>query len=329
MSSSLTNDTPGAVSSGGGRLSAATRLGPVHLTVTDLERSVSFYERIVGLRARPGVDGQDADAGGARVAGLGLGAGDDVLVLHEDPAARAPGRESGLYHVALLYPSRVELARAGLRVAASSVPIDGASDHETHEAIYLPDPDGIGLELAADRPRSDWPDMSDPATYAGGPQPLDQRGLFGLVAGEEPRVPAAEGLRVGHLHLHVGDVEAGLAFYRDVLGFDLVTRMPSAAFVSAGGYHHHVAFNTWRGEGVPAAPVSGGVVGLREWTLLVDSAAELDAVRGRLERAGVEVLADPGVGGRGADAVRGGSLDGASGFVARDPFGMAVRVLVG
>jgi len=325
MSSSLTNDVPGVASSSeGGRLGAATRLGPVHLTVTDLERSVSFYERIVGLRARDRVVGSGEDEGGARVAALGLGDGDDVLVLHEDPAARAPGRESGLYHVALLYPSRVELARAGLRVAASSVPIDGASDHETHEAIYLPDPDGIGLELAADRPRSEWPDMSDPATYAGGPQPLDQRGLFGLVAGEEPSVPAGDGLSVGHLHLHVGDVETGLAFYRDLLGFDLVTRMPSAAFVSAGGYHHHVAFNTWRGEGVPAAPAAG-VVGLREWTLLVDGAGELEAVRGRLERAGVEVV---GAADGASDAGSGGS-DGASGFVVRDPFGMAVRVRVG
>lgn len=300
MSSSLTSDTPGVVTDGA-RLGAATRLGPVHLAVTDLGQSVSFYERVVGLRAQ-------GDAGqGERTVALGVG-DEDVLVLHEEPGARPAGRHSGLYHVALLYPSRLELARAGLRVAASGVPIDGASDHGTHEAIYLPDPDGNGLELAADRPREQWPDMRNPATYSGGPDPLDQRSLFSLVTGETPGTPQAEGITVGHLHLHVSDIVASLGFYRDALGFDLVTQMgTSAAFVSAGGYHHHVAFNTWRGEGAPTVP--SGVVGLREWTLVVDGPDELRAARERLQRAGVTVTEGP-------DAS----------FTADDPFGMTARV---
>lgn len=300
MAPSLTSGTTGGVIDAA-RLGPATRLGPVHLAVTDLGRSVPFYERVIGLRPQ-------GDAGqGEQTVALGVG-GEDVLVLHEEPGARPAGRHSGLYHVALHYPTRLELARAGLRVAAAGVPIDGASDHGTHEAIYLPDPDGNGLELAADRPRDQWPDMRDPATYSGGPDPLDQRSLFSLVTGETPGTPPAEGITVGHLHLHVAGLAAGLAFYRDALGFDLVTQMgASAAFVSAGGYHHHVAFNTWQGEGAPVVPA--GVVGLREWTLVVDGPDELRAVRERLQHAGVTVTQGPD-----------------SSFTADDPFGMTARV---
>ena len=127
------------------------------------------------------------------------------------------GRHAGLYHYALLYPSREELARAALRLAATRTPIQGASDHRTHEAIYLPDPDGNGIELAADRPRDRWPAGLG---YDGGPAPLDFDALLATVEGETPPEHVGPGLAVGHLHLHVGDVERGLAFYRDVLGFE-------------------------------------------------------------------------------------------------------------
>jgi len=286
------------------RLGDATRLGPVHLTVRSLARSVPFYENVVGLREQAG---SDRDAG---VVALGVG-GEDVLVLHEAAGAATPGRHAGLYHVALRYPSRVELARAGVRVAAARVPIDGLSDHGTHEAIYLPDPDGNGLELAADRPRAEWPDVSGPdGAYAAGPRPLDQAGLFGLVAGEEPPASAGPGLVVGHVHLYVSDVAESLAFYRDVLGFDLVMELgDQAAFVSAGGYHHHVAFNVWRGRGIPAQPAGTvGLGGAGYWTLVVEGQAELAAVRARLEGAGVSVEQR------------------SDGVLARDPGGMGVLV---
>src|SRR3954447_6475729 len=141
-------------------LPATLRLGPVHLTVADLERSVRWYQRSLGLRVHE-LDPPRAELGDGN---------ETVIILHEDPAARPPGRHAGLYHYALLYPSREELARAAVRLAVTETPIEGASDHRTHEAIYLADADGNGIELAADRPRDQWPAGLG---YDGGPAPLD------------------------------------------------------------------------------------------------------------------------------------------------------------
>ncbi len=275
-------------------LPATLRLGAVHLTVSDLDRSIAFYEGSIGLRLHRREDG---------VAAMGVG-GEDLLVLHEAPGARRAGRHAGLYHYALLYPSREELARAAVRLSETQTPVQGASDHGTHEAIYLPDPDGNGIELAADRPRPAWPDLANP-DWGGGPKPLDTGALLATVAGEEPRREAGAGLAVGHVHLHVGDLERGLAFYRDVLGFELMMFFPGqAAFVSVGGYHHHLGFNVWRGEGVPSVPEGG--VGLRHWTVVLDDPQEVAAVRERVEAAGIEAQEAEG------------------GFLARDPWGIAV-----
>jgi catechol 2,3-dioxygenase len=217
-----------------------------------------------------------------------------VLELVEDPAARPAGRHAGLYHYALLYPTREELARAAIRLSVTQTPIEGASDHRTHEAIYLPDPDGNGIELAADRPREQWPtDLG----YAGGPAALDFGALLATVAGEDFSPQVRPGLRMGHLHLHVGDIEQGLAFYRDVLGFEVQANLGSAAFVSAGGYHHHLGFNVWRGRGVGAAPEH--TVGLRHWTVAVPDA---EKIRARVP----------------------GAEDFPGGFLTRDPWGTAV-----
>jgi catechol 2,3-dioxygenase len=278
-------------------LADATRLGEVHLTVTDLERSLAFYEHAIGLRVHR-----------REQAIAALGAGEqDLVVLHEDPAARPAGRHGGLYHVALLYPTREELARVAIRLAITRVPIQGASNHGTHEAIYLPDPDGNGLELAADFPREQWPDISSPEGYGGGPAPLDLDGLLATVAGEDPVAQAAPGLTVGHVHLHVADLEAATRFYRDGLGFAVMTDLGTAVFVSAGGYHHHVGINVWRGRGVPPAPADA--VGLRHWTLVVASADEMAAARARLQAIGVPVEERDG------------------GVLARDPSGTAVLVV--
>ena len=292
-----TSTTTDTRRSAGALLADATRLGGVELTVTDLERSLDFYTGVIGLRVRER---------GTGVAALGVG-GEDLVTLHEDPRAQAPRRQAGLYHYALLFESRAELARAGRRVAERRAPIDGASDHGTHEAIYLPDPDGIGIELAADRPRDQWPGREARDVFSGGPAPLDIPGLFAVISGEPFSPEASAGLRMGHVHLHVGDLDAATRFYRDGLGFEVMAALPSAIFVSAGGYHHHVAYNLWRGAGVaPAA--TAGVVGLRHWTLVTAGDGERNALATRLEaqEARVEERDD--------------------GLFARDPAGIAVLV---
>ena len=278
-------------------LPATLRLGPVELTVSDLAASLAWYQQALGLHVHAEADGRAE-----------LGDGDSVtLVLVEDPGAGAAGRHAGLYHYALLYPSRQELARATMRLIDLRTPIQGASDHGTHEAIYLPDPDGNGIELAADRPRDQWPSPEE-EFGRGGPLPLDVANLLATVDGEPVRDRVGAGLRVGHLHLHVGSIDEGLAFYRDVIGFDVWAQIPTAAFVSAGGYHHHLGFNVWRGEGVPPAPAH--TVGLRHWTARVDTRAELDEIRARVEQAGAPFDDD-------GDA-----------FVVRDPWDIALRIEV-
>ena len=271
MSTTTTPTTPPA-SAG---LADATRLGPVELTVTDLDRSVAFYQDAIGLRLHRREDPVAAMAAG----------GEDLVVLVEEQTARRAGRHAGLYHFALLMPSREELARALQRLAVTRTPIEGASDHGISEAIYLPDPDGNGIELAADRPREVWPKLET----LGRPNPLDLHGLLALVGDAEPVRHADAGTTVGHVHLHVNDIAAARAFYADVIGFEVMTAMANAVFVSVAGYHHHLGFNTWRGEGVPAAPAAETVAGLRHWTVVLDGPDERDAVRERLDRAGVAV----------------------------------------
>ncbi len=274
------------------------RLGAVHLVVTDLDRSVGWYTTALGLRIHRH-DATEAELGDGTIT---------VVALHEDAQAVTPRRHAGLFHVALLYPSREELGRAALRLTATRTPIQGASDHGTHEAIYLADPDGNGLELAADRPRGQWPTPEE-AFSGGGPRPLDVSALLASVAGEDAPAHVGRGLRTGHVHLQVGSIADGLAFYRDIVGFQVWGSLPSAAFVSAGGYHHHLAFNVWGGEGVPPAPTNR-TVGLHHWTVELDTAAEVDAVRGRIHAAGLAT-----------------EHDGARAFTVRDPWNMALRVV--
>lgn len=273
----------------------ALRLGAAHLKVSEIDRSIAFYRDVLGLQLARREDAEAALAAGA----------EELIVLHETPGARSVSRHSGLYHVALLYPSRLELARVAQRIMVSETPIQGASDHGISEAIYLPDPDGNGIELAADYPREGWPDLSDVDSIA--PNPLDMGRLFNLVASSEPEPVADPGTKIGHVHLHVGDIAEGLAFYRDLLGFDLVTYMDSAAFLSAGGYHHHIGFNIWQGRGAPPAPPEAA--GLLYWTIELPTAEDVTAARDRLRAGGAETVEVLG------------------GFEARDPWQTAVRVV--
>jgi catechol 2,3-dioxygenase len=281
-----------------GLLADALRLGAAHLKVSSLDRSIPFYTDVLGLQLR---------ARDAEIASLGVGGAEDLIVLHESPGAHSVSHHSGLYHVALLFPSRLELARVAQRIAETNTPIQGASDHGISEAIYLPDPDGNGIELAADQPRENWPDLSDITAIA--PNPLDMGGLFNLVSGREAEPHADPLTVVGHVHLHVGSIDDGLAFYRELVGFDLVTYMDVAAFVSAGGYHHHLAFNTWQGVGAPAPPADAA--GLLYWTVVLPSDDDVTAVRARLTGGGYD------------------TTDVENGFEVRDPWQTAARFVRG
>lgn len=273
------------------------RLGAAHLRVRHLGTSIPFYVDVLGLQLR------DRDESTAH---LGVG-GDDLIVLHETATRSAPRGHSGLYHVAILYPSRLELARVAQRISVNRTPVQGASDHGISEAIYLPDPDGNGIELAADQPRENWPDLSDITKIA--PNPLDMGGLFNLTSGREPEPEADPATTIGHVHLHVGDLTGGLGFYRDLIGFDLVTYIDVAAFVSAGGYHHHLAFNTWQGLGAPPTPPD--TAGLDHWNVVLPTSADVAAVAARLDAGGYETLAVE------------------DGFEVRDPWQTVLRVTTG
>jgi catechol 2,3-dioxygenase len=255
----------------------ATALGPVRLTVSDLDHSRAFYERTIGLRATELDDG---------TIGLG-GAGGPILVeLRGDSSApRLNRRAPGLYHLAILLPTRLDLAFAVARLVQAQWPLDGASDHLVSEALYLSDPDGNGIEIYRDRPRVDW--RYDAGQLQMSTLPLDLNDLVGQLREAtqmEAEMPA--GTRIGHVHLQVSELGEAEAFYHGVLGFDVVVRgYPGALFVSAGGYHHHIGLNTWHSAGTVPAPA--GSVGLRSFTIELPHLRELAAVLGRLEAAGV------------------------------------------
>ena len=208
----------------------------------------------------------------------------------------APGATRGsttspcFYHFALLFPTREELARALQRLAATRTSITGASDHGVSEAIYLNDPDGNGIELYVDRPREAWPPPRGANERVGMfTEPLDLPDLIGLVEGSDPVRHAGEGLRLGHMHLHVGELGEALRFYTDELGLEEMTRYPGAAFVAWDGYHHHLGINVWRGEGVPPAP--DDAVGLHHWVVHSENGGEERMLR---DPSGNRVLVTPG-----------------------------------
>jgi catechol 2,3-dioxygenase len=256
----------------------------VALTVSDLDRSRAFYERAIGLRASELDDG-----------GLALGvAGEPRLIeLRGDSSApRLNRRAPGLYHVAILVPTRVDLAFALARLAVARWPLDGASDHLVSEALYLSDPDGNGIEIYRDRPRADWPRVGDQLQMATVALDLDDV-LAELRGVSELQTQAPAGTRIGHVHLQVADLDRAEAFYHGVLGFDVMVRgYPGALFVSAGGYHHHIGLNTWHSAG--AAPAPAGSVGLRSFTVELPGALELEAARSRIEAAGLPTHSEPG-----------------------------------
>jgi catechol 2,3-dioxygenase len=274
-------------------------MGLVSLTVADLTRSLRFYGDVLGLRP------VERSAGSAL-----LIAADEtpLLRLVEQPGARPkPARATGLYHFALLLPGRPDLARWLRHVLESGWPLQGWSDHGVSEAIYLADPDGNGIEVYRDRPRAEWPMANGELQMV--TDPLDAASLLALADGVEPWQAMPAGATMGHVHLHVRRIDEAQAFYCGVLGFDLVQRYgPSALFVSAGGYHHHIGLNTWAGVGAPPAPA--GSAGLRYFTIVVPDETSLASLVGRVQQAGGVITPQDG------------------GWLLRDPSGNGIRLVV-
>ena len=253
-------------------------LGMVSLTVADLTRSLRFYGDMLGFSS--------IERGGTAV--LLSAGGAPLLELVEQPGVKPkPPRTTGLYHFAILVPSRADLARSLRRLAEMRWPLQGAADHLVSEALYLADPDGNGIEIYRDRPRAQWPLRDAQVQMA--TDPLDVKGVLGELS-QDDRVwnglPA--GTTIGHIHLHVADLRQAEEFYCGVLGFDVMQRgYPGALFVSAGGYHHHVGLNIWAGSGAPPQPA--GTAGLRHYSVVLPDFSSLEGLLDRLKAARIPV----------------------------------------
>ncbi|HEX2253980.1 MAG TPA: VOC family protein [Thermoanaerobaculia bacterium] len=297
----------------GFRLPEGTRPGPVRLQVADLERSLAFYEQVLGLRRleregpRALLGTGPAQPPGA--AGAAAAASPVLVELRERRGARpAPRRgRTGLYHFALLLPDRAALGRFVRHAAELGLPL-GAGDHLVSESLYLHDPDDLGIEIYIDRPRRAWQRIGHELVMA--TDPLDLTGLAEAGPGE-PWTGMPTGTVIGHLHLHVGDLATASTFYSGTVGFDqTVWSYPGALFLAADGYHHHLGTNVWAGPG--ASPPLDDEAQLLEWTVELPDAASLAAVSESLVRGGYEVNRPP----------TGGEAD----VVTRDPWGTRLRL---
>jgi catechol 2,3-dioxygenase len=254
-------------------IAPATHIGAAALTVASLERSLAFYQEALGFRLQRREGGEAA---------LGAG-GPDLLRLTEQPGARPARGVTGLYHFAVLVPSRRDLARSLRRLAELRVPLQGASDHAVSEALYLADPDGNGIEIYRDRPRAEWPRAGHEVRMT--VEPLDLDGVLGdLAVDEEPWDGLRPATTIGHMHLHVADIGAARRFYVELLGFELMQSFGGQAdFVAAGGYHHHLGYNIWAGRGAP--PPAPDMAGLRWFEVLLPDQQALDALLERVRAA--------------------------------------------
>ena len=256
-------------------IAPATHMGAVELSVSDLDRTLDYWQRVIGLRVLARENGRAS-----------LGTDTELMRFVEQPGGAPADGHTGLYHVALLVPDRPSLARWLAHAARERIPLEGLSDHAVSEAIYLRDPDRHGIEIYADRPRASWEGkvMELMTTL-----PLDVDSLFGELAdpGAEPFEGLPDGTRMGHVHFRVADVDETVRFYVDVIGLGLMAQLgPMAAFMSAGGYHHHVGANTWESRG--ATPASDDSATLRYATVVVPDAGELERVIARVAGAGQE-----------------------------------------
>jgi catechol 2,3-dioxygenase len=266
-----------------GEVPADARLGAIRLRVGDLERLSRFYTEAIGLGELPGEDG---------VVVLGVERDAPLVELEGAPdAPRRPPHTTGLFHLALLVPTRADLARALRRVVAAGWRLSGASDHLVSEALYLSDPEGNGIELYRDRPREEWPVTA--GVLRMDTLPLDLGSLLAEADEGEGDGAMPRGTTLGHVHLQVSDLAPAEVFWADALGLDVTVRgYPGALFVSAGGYHHHVGLNTWAGVGAARPPE--GAQGLVRFELVLPDEASVAAASDRLARVASVELADEG-----------------------------------
>ncbi|HKQ19880.1 MAG TPA: VOC family protein [Candidatus Eisenbacteria bacterium] len=285
-------------------LDPSAAIGAVHLTVSDLARSIEFYRDRIGLRhaSREGSVARFRAGDAAR----------DLLVLTEVPGARRVPGTTGLYHFAILLPTRRDLALALRHLSELGQRFAGYSDHLVSESLYLADPDGNGIEIYGDRPRSEWPRDAN-GGFRLDNLPLDRDGLLREIEAGPNRAGWRElpsETTIGHMHLQVTDLRPSDAFYTEVLGLHVTARYGSTAtFLAAGGYHHHVGTNTWAGVGAPPPPPNA--VGLRHFEILLSSTEERDRVVDRIAHAGGE------------------TTPGEEGILTRDPSGIAIALVDG
>jgi catechol 2,3-dioxygenase len=246
-----------------------THIGLVTLRVANLNRALKFYEEILGF--------QHIDLS-TKTAVLSAQDNVPLIELHELTDAPAqPMWSTGLYHVAILLPGRADLGQILLRLIKADVEI-GQGDHLVSEALYISDPDGNGLELYRDRPRSTWKYVNGQIQM--GTDPVDLQGLINEAQHVEQWDVMPAGTTIGHIHLRVGDIPRARHFYHTILGFDIVAEMPTALFISAGGYHHHIGMNTWQSRGAGAAPTD--TAGLQVFVIALPNHQALADVQARL-----------------------------------------------
>ncbi len=263
----------------------ATLIGHVSLTVANLENQILFYQQALGFKLhwREG-----------NKAGLGAG-GADLIRLTEEPNLKKYRGVTGLYHFAVLFPNRRELARAVARLAALKYR-NHPTDHIMTKTTYLDDPEGNGIELYCESPEdgiftienNDFVTRRADGTLSDGREPLDVQALFShLTADDRLDQPVPPETRVGHVHLYTRNVQEAVDFYHGVIGFDVqgLSSTFQAAFISAGGYHHHLGLNAWQGEGAPPPPADA--VGLRHFTVDFPNQQALDEVVARITEAGI------------------------------------------
>ncbi|MBI3738374.1 MAG: VOC family protein [Chloroflexi bacterium] len=269
------------------RIHPGTLPGHVHLTVADLENQIKFYEQIIGLKLHWRKD---------QSAGLGVG-NEDMLRLTEVHGARRFPNTTGIYHFAILLPNRHELARAIARLFALRYP-NYPTDHIMTKTTYLDDPEGNNIELYTESPEDgtwtlengDYVTRRADGTPSDGREPLDVEALFGELS-QDDRLdqPMPSSTRIGHYHLYVANLENSRRFYHEILGFDDmgVARSFRMGMVSAGRYHHHIGFNTWKGEGAPPAPADS--LGLRYITFVLPTKADLDSLREHVRQTNTQI----------------------------------------